>query len=163
MPNSNDTPANGTTDRDALVARFNKAQSAFLESQEYMDYYWSLDTLSFEVEMPRFRLVYPLVPVGTWSGITGRFTWGFAVSHFPLCAQNAAACLRDLGQKYGHPQYDSDYFDLPHVDLDDLLALVHDHLKTEVVFKEKGMEPWLFFALGRPEKRPLPVERQQND
>ena len=144
-----------TEDSEQLIARFNKAQSVFLESQEYMDYYWSLDDLSFEVTRPGNKLVYPLIPVGTWSPMTEQFTWAYAVPHFPDDAKSAAMRLKGIGERYGHPEYDNDQFDISHMELDSLLALAHDHLDTEVVFKEKGMHPWLFFALGEPKKEKI--------
>ena len=146
-----------------LVARFNEAQSTFLEAQEYMDYYWSLDDLKFEVTHPRSKLVYPLIPVGTWSPMTEQFTWAFAVSRFPDGAKFAAARLKGIGKKYNHPEYDTDHFDLSHMDLDNLLAFTLDFLKTEVVFKEKNMNPWLFFALSTPKKEQISAKNDAEE
>ena len=146
-----------------LVARFNMAQKSFLEAEEYMDYYWSLDDLKFEVTHPRNKLVYPLIPVGTWSPMTEEFTWAFAVPHFPDGAKFAAARLKGLGKKYDHPEYDNDHFDLSHMDLDNLLACAHDYLETKLVFKEKNMTPWLFFALAPPKKEAISTKSDAAD
>ncbi|MBN2530481.1 MAG: hypothetical protein JXR76_29110 [Deltaproteobacteria bacterium] len=141
---------------ETLVAQFHQAQSSFLESQEYMDYYWTLDELTFEVERPRSKLVYPLIPVGTWSPMTEVFTWAFAVSHFPEQARFAAGALKGIGKRFMHLEYDASKFELSHMELDDLLAMARYQLQAEIVFKEKAMMPWLFFALLNPSKKDSP-------
>lgn len=138
------------SDIDSIVARFHHAQSEFLEAQEYMDYYWSVDDLIFEIEHPRHKLVYPMIPIGTWSPETEQFTWAFAVSQFPECARDAASVLKGLGAKFQRAEYDHDSFDLPHMELDDVLAIAGHHLNSTVIFKEKNMKHWLFFALFVP-------------
>jgi hypothetical protein len=135
---------------DSILARFHNAQTAFLEAQEYMDYYWSVDDLIFEIEHPKHKLVYPMIPIGTWSPDTEQFTWGFAVPQFPESAREAASVLKGLGEKFNRKEYDRDKFDLPHMELDDVLAIAGHHLNSTVVFKEKNMTHWLFFALFEP-------------
>lgn len=133
---------------DGLVQKFNNDQVRFLEEQEYQDYYWSLDSLQFEVENEAHdKQVFPLIPIGTWSPHSEEFTWAWAHPKFPAASKNAALSLKILEKQFANPVFGQMSFDCPHVNLDEILAMAHHHFGGKVVFKEKNMEPWLFLAV----------------
>ncbi|MBN2342467.1 MAG: hypothetical protein JXX29_00975 [Deltaproteobacteria bacterium] len=136
-----------------IIEQFYQDQADFLADNEYLDYAWSLDSLQFEISNEIANSVYAFVPVGTWSPQTEQFRWAWSIETFPKTAQETAAVLKQMQNVYNVPQFTQQQFDCPHMELDELLAAVHHHLNSKIIFKEKNMEPWLFFALTLPQKQ----------
>ncbi|MHC4916399.1 MAG: DUF6882 domain-containing protein, partial [Planctomycetota bacterium] len=128
-------------------------QEAFEKQYDLTQYpmYWGdEDSIVLKSKSaPPARCRFDVVFVGRHSP-EDRLTWGWADESLGESARERSARIRELGPVTGLPQFETPVVEAGPANLEEVLAVVLDHLGAAACFADKSKEPMLLVALLGP-------------